>query len=49
MPANSGGARPHPNSVSIYSSISSSLKLDAQKRPMDSIVVDRAEKTPTGN
>jgi uncharacterized protein (TIGR03435 family) len=52
MPATPGGtAPPAPElGVSIYSSIQQlGLKLDAQKRPMDSIVVDRAEKTPTGN
>jgi uncharacterized protein (TIGR03435 family) len=36
--------------VSIYSSIQQlGLKLDAQRVPMDSIVIDQAEKIPTGN
>lgn len=52
MPAASGGAlpaAPEPG-VSIFSSIQRlGLKLDAQKVPMDAIVVDRAEKVPTGN
>ena len=52
MPAASGGATPPAPElgVSIYSSIQQlGLKLDAQKLPMDAIVVDHAEKTPAGN
>jgi uncharacterized protein (TIGR03435 family) len=50
-PAASGGIPPAPElGVSIYSSIQQlGLKLEAQKLPMDAIVVDRAEKIPTGN
>jgi uncharacterized protein (TIGR03435 family) len=52
MPAKIGAtppAAPEPG-VSIFSSIQQlGLKLDAQKLPMDAIVVDHAEKIPTGN
>jgi uncharacterized protein (TIGR03435 family) len=52
MPATIGAtppAAPEPG-VSIFSSIQQlGLKLDAQKLPMDAIVVDYAEKIPTGN
>jgi len=52
MPAASGGTTPAAPElgVSIFSSILRlGLKLDAQKLAMDAIVVDHAEKIPTGN
>jgi uncharacterized protein (TIGR03435 family) len=52
MPATTGGALPSVSEpvASIYSSIQQlGLKLEARKVPMDAIVVDAAEKTPTGN
>ncbi len=48
----SGGSLPSAAEpgVSIFGSIQQvGLKLDAQKLPLKAIVVDRAEKTPTGN
>ena len=52
LAAPAGGALPaaaEPG-VSIFASIQQlGLKLDAQKLPMKTIVVDRAEKVPTGN
>ena len=36
--------------VSIFNSVQRvGLKLEAQKRPLDAVVVDRGEKTPTEN
>jgi uncharacterized protein (TIGR03435 family) len=52
MPPPTGGtALPAPEfGVSIFTSIQRiGLKLDPQKLPLDAIVVDRAEKTPTEN
>jgi uncharacterized protein (TIGR03435 family) len=52
MPATTGGTPPPAPElgVSIFSSIQQlGLKLDAQKLPMDAIVVDHAEKIPTAN
>jgi uncharacterized protein (TIGR03435 family) len=47
MPAPPAGAEP---AQSIYTSIQQlGLKLDGQKFPIDSIVIDRAEKIPTEN
>ena len=52
MPVNSGGALPSASEpgASVFSSIQLvGLKLEPRKVPLDSIVVDRAEKIPTGN
>jgi len=47
FPPPPAGAEP---GVSIYSSIQQlGLKLVAQKLPLDVLIVDRADKTPTGN
>jgi len=46
-PQESGGTEP---AVSIFSSIQRlGLKLEPRKVPLDTIVVDRIEKTPTEN
>jgi uncharacterized protein (TIGR03435 family) len=52
VPATSGAGAPSVAEpvASIYSSIQQlGLKLEARKVPLDAIVVDAAEKTPTGN
>ncbi len=49
--ANSGGCRPTPGGGSaIFSAIEKlGLKLDSRKAPVETIVVDHLEKTPTEN
>ena len=52
MVATAGGAAPPASEfgVSVFTSIQRiGLKLDPQRLPLDTIVVDRAEKTPSEN
>ena len=50
MPASSGGTPATEFGASVFSSIQRlGLKLEGQKVPLDAIVIERAEKTPTEN